>query len=122
MPSISVALAPSTPSQEIDASVALREGDFGPEEYGITSRDPDRQPDMPGLDKAERALALESLSRESRFARDERRAGIVVESLPCSLLILTGTLDTQWPREKYDGLWLDAEHHSVDGASHWGWF
>lgn len=115
-----VALAPSTPSREVDASVTLREGDFGPEEYGITSPDPDHQPDMPDLDREERALALESLSRESRFARDERRAGVVVESLPCPLLILTGTADTQWPREKYDGLWLDAEHQGVEGASHWG--
>src|SRR5581483_5452832 len=39
-----IALAPSVPARERDASVALREGEFGPEEYGITSRDPHDQP------------------------------------------------------------------------------
>ena len=41
-----VGLAPSTPARAFDASVALRTGVFGPEEYGITGRDPDRQPSM----------------------------------------------------------------------------
>ena len=115
-----VALAPSVPALEIDPSAALRKGEFGPEEYGITSADPADQPGMHDLDLAERQVALASLSRESRLARDERRAGVVIESLPCPLLIVTGTADASWPRERYDSLWLNAEHLSVEGASHWG--
>jgi len=44
----------------------------------------------------------------------------VIESLPCPLLVVTGTADTQWPRERYASLSLPAEHLSADGASHWG--
>ena len=90
-----VALAPSTPSREVDANVTLREGSFGPEEHGIASRDPADQSGMPDLDRQERLLPLTSLSRESRIARDERRADIVVESLSCALLIFTSTVGTQ---------------------------
>ncbi len=115
-----VCLAPSVPARKTDASMPLRSGTFGPEEYGITSMDPAHQPSMPDLDVEERKTALASLGRESRRARDERKAGIVIESLPCPLLIVTGTADTEWPRERYDGLWLDAEHMEVEGASHWG--
>ena len=115
-----VALAPSTPSRTVDPSAELRTGVFGPEEYGLTSRDPARQPGMPDLDQAERAIALESLCPESRLARDQRRAGVVIESLPCPLLIVTGTQDKEWPRERYKDLWLEASYHSVENASHWG--
>ncbi len=44
----------------------------------------------------------------------------MIESLPCPLLIATGSNDEQWPKASYDGLWLDAEYHEIDGASHWG--
>jgi pimeloyl-ACP methyl ester carboxylesterase len=115
-----VGLAPSTPARQVNASVTLRVGEFGPEEYGITSRDPEQQPAMPDLDRGERTIALASLGRESRLARDERQRGIVIESLPCPLLIVTGTHDRQWPRERYADLWLPADYLSVDGASHWG--
>ncbi|MEK7814788.1 MAG: alpha/beta hydrolase, partial [Chloroflexota bacterium] len=115
-----VTLAPSVPAQRTDGSIPLRTGEFGPEEYGITSRDPENQPRMPDLDTEERKIALTSLGRESRLARDERRLGIVIEALPCPLLILTGAEDKEWPIERYHGLWLDAEYHQVDGASHWG--
>ncbi|MEX0786033.1 MAG: alpha/beta hydrolase family protein [Dehalococcoidia bacterium] len=116
-----VGLAPSTPARKRDASVELREGEFGAEEYGITSRDPEHEhPAMPDLDREERAIAMASLGRESRYARDERKAGVVIESLPCPLLIVTGSADVQWPRERYHGLWLDADYASIDGASHWG--
>ena len=115
-----VALGPSTPARQADPSIELRSGEFGPEEYGITSEDVADQPTMPDLDREERTVALASLSRESRLARDERRAGIVIESLPCPLLIVTGTADDQWPRERYDGLWLAAEYLGVERASHWG--
>ncbi|MHB8375525.1 MAG: alpha/beta hydrolase [Dehalococcoidia bacterium] len=115
-----VGLAPSTPARVRDASMELRTGEFGPEEYGITTHNPDEQPAMPDLDREERAIALASLSRESRYARDERAAGVVVGSLPCPLLIVTGTGDALWPRSRYGGLHLDAQHVSVDGASHWG--
>ena len=115
-----VTLAPSAPARLADASINLRSGEFGPEEYGIISSDPEDQPAMPDLDKEERSVALTSLSRESRLARDERKAGIVIDSIACLLLIVTGTADTAWPRVTYDDLWLSAEFHSVEAASHWG--
>ena len=115
-----IGLAPSTPTLQLDATVDVRHGEFGPEEYGITSDDPEDQRAMPDLDLEERKQALASLGRESRRARDERKAGIVIESLPCPLLIVTGEGDRQWPTTHYDGLRLDAEFHEVPGASHWG--
>jgi pimeloyl-ACP methyl ester carboxylesterase len=115
-----VALAPSMPARQLDPSVPLRPGEFGEEEYGITSRDPDAQPTMPDLDREERIVALDSLGRESRLARDERKRGIVIESLPCPVLIVTGTRDRAWPRQRYDELWIQADYLSVEGASHWG--
>jgi hypothetical protein len=75
---------------------------------------------MPDLDREERVIALTSLGPESRWARDDRKAGIVIESLPCPLLIVTGGADPLWPRAKYDGLWLAADYLDIEGASHWG--
>jgi len=115
-----VGLAPSAPTQTCDASVPLRAGVFGAEEYGIVDRDPDRQPAMPDLDRDERLIALESLGIESRLARDERKAGIVVRDAPCPVLILTGTADKQWPRLRYDDLPFSADRLEIVGASHWG--
>ncbi len=115
-----VALAPSMPAREIDEAVEPRTGEFGPEEYGIVSLDPERQRGMPDLDLEERSIAQSSLGRESRLARDERRRGVVIRQLPCPLLIVTGTIDRQWPRQRYHGLWLPADYMSVEGASHWG--
>lgn len=37
-----VGLAPSLPANQVDSSVVLRQGIFGPEEYDIVSRDPER--------------------------------------------------------------------------------
>lgn len=115
-----IGLAPSTPARHHDTSVRLGTGVFGPEEYGIVDRDPARQPTMSDLDREERRVALASLGTESRLARDERKAGVVVERLDCPLLIVTGTGDTQWPAERYRDLHLQADHLSVEGASHWG--
>jgi pimeloyl-ACP methyl ester carboxylesterase len=115
-----VGLAPSMPARAVDTSRPLRSGVFTAEEYGITSRDPDDQPAMPDLNREERQIALASLCSESRFARDERQRGIVVESLPVPLLIVTGTADHQWPHERYRDLWLPADYLTVEGASHWG--
>jgi pimeloyl-ACP methyl ester carboxylesterase len=115
-----IALAPSTPTQQRDPSVELRTGEFGPEEYDITNHDPDEQRAMPDLNREERLIALASLGRESRLAKDERKAGIVIESLPCPLLLVTGTADRAWPAERYHDLWLQADYLSVEGASHWG--
>jgi pimeloyl-ACP methyl ester carboxylesterase len=72
-----VGLAPSPPARTRDGAVPLREGTFGPEEYGVVTPDVDAQPTMPDLDQEERRLALASLGRESRRARDERKAGVV---------------------------------------------
>ena len=115
-----VALAPSMPAQHIDPSVQLRTGEFTAEEYGIVGRDPENQPNMPDLDLKERKVALSSLGRESRLARDQRRRGVVIDELGCPLLIVTGAKDDQWPAERYDGLWLKADQLSSTGASHWG--
>ena len=115
-----VTLAPSMPARRINAAVELRKGEFGAEEYGITSRSPEEQSGMPDLDHEERTVALASLGRESRLARDERRRGIVVKTLDCPLLVVTGTIDSAWPRQRYDALWLQADHLSAEGATHWG--
>jgi pimeloyl-ACP methyl ester carboxylesterase len=115
-----VALAPSMPARQRDPAVEVRAGEFGPEEYGILHHDPEEQRTMPDLGREERLIALASLGRESRLAKDERSAGIVVETLPCPLLLVTGTADRAWPAERYQDLWLKADNLSVEGASHWG--
>lgn len=114
-----VGLAPSAPARVTRTDAVLRPGTFGPEAYGIRTRDPDDQPAMPDLDRAERVIALGSLGQESQLARDQRTAGIVIDTLPCPLLIVTGTADTLWPRSRHDGLGLQADWLSAD-ASHWG--
>lgn len=113
-------LAPSVPARVRDASVCIRSGVFGPEEYGIVDRDPDQQPMMADLDREERGVALASLAQESRRARDERQAGVVIDALACPLLVATGTADAQWPRARYADLHLARQHLEVSGASHWG--
>lgn len=115
-----VGLAPSAPALVRDESVDLRAGEFDAAEYGVRLDDAGEQPAMFDLDAEERLIALASCGRESRYARDERAAGVVVASLPCPLLIVTSTADEQWTRSRYDGLHLPADHLSVDGASHWG--
>ena len=117
---VCVGLAPSTPTRTFDASIPLRAGAFGPDEYGIVDRDPNRQPAMEDLDRDERLIALASLGLESRLARDERKAGIVIGDMPCPVLIVTGTGDTQWPRQRYDDLPFGADRLEIVGASHWG--
>ena len=115
-----VGLAPSTPAARRDEGVEVRPGVFGPEEYGITSEDPAVQPTMPDLAIEERLLAIESLSPESRTARDDRKAGIVIDALPCPLLVVTGSEDRDWPRSAYAGMHLPADYLEARGASHWG--
>ena len=115
-----VGLGPSTPALAVDPTAPRRRGVFGPEEYGITSRDPAHQPAMPDLDRPERAVALGALGPESRRARDDRKAGVVIESLPCPLLIVCAADDRSWGREHYRDLWLPADALDVEGASHWG--
>jgi pimeloyl-ACP methyl ester carboxylesterase len=115
-----VTLAPSTPAQREDPAVSLRSGIMKADVYGITSPDPAEQPTMPDLTVEERRIALASLSLESQRARDERQRGIVIETLPCPLLIVTGSEDTLWPSSRYDALWLRADRMQMDGASHWG--
>ncbi len=115
-----IGLAPSAPARAVDLARPLRRGIFGPEEYGITGRDPGTQPAMPDLDLDERRVALAALGPESRLARDERAAGVVVTRLLCPLLIVTGGADLQWPRARYADLPFAADHLEVDGVSHWG--
>jgi len=115
-----VALAPSAPARSRDAAARVRTGVFGPEEYGLTANGAVNQRAMPDLDAEEQTVAIASLCNDSRYARDDRQAGIVIESLPCPLLIATGTADRQWPLSRYDSLWLPADFVSAEGASHWG--
>jgi alpha/beta hydrolase fold len=75
-------------------AVQIRSGVFGPEEYGIVHRDPDRQLMMPDLVRDEGLIALNALAMESRVARDERKGGITIEKLECLLLVVTGTADS----------------------------
>ena len=115
-----VGLAPSTPVVERDYSVEIRAGVFGPEEYGVTSQDPLSQPTMPDLDIEERLIALASASPESRTARDERKAGIIITSLPCPLLVVTGSEDRAWPIAVYAKMRIPTEYLESSGSSHWG--
>ncbi len=115
-----IVLAPSSPARVIDCSVKVRTGTFGPEEYGILNRDPDRQPTMPDLDREERIVALDALARESRYARDERHRGILITDFRAPCLLLTGTADTAWPRAKYTDLPFKVDFMEISGASHWG--
>ena len=115
-----IGLAPHGPAREVNPDAELHHGVFGPEEYGIVGRNIEDQPAMPDLDREARGIALTSTANESRLARDERVAGVVIESLPCPLLIVTASDDQQWPRSAYDGLWLDPTYHEVSGTGHWG--
>jgi len=55
-----VGLALSAPARTFDSSIPLRAGVFGPDEYGIVDRDPERQPAMADLDRDERVARLRS--------------------------------------------------------------
>ena len=116
-----VLLEPSPPTRQCDESVELRTGEFGAEEYGIVSHDLDDQPTMPDLDREERRIALASLGRESRLARDERRRrGVVVKTVRCPLLVVQGALDGENTSPSHDDVWPGADYLTVEGASHWG--
>ncbi len=115
-----LALAPSAPARARRDGVSIGAGVFDAAEYGIVGRDPAHQPRMPDLDLHERRLALSALSPESRRARDERRAGVVVESCAVPLLLVTGAADPDWGADRFTDLHLAAERLDVPGASHWG--
>lgn len=115
-----VALSPTPPAVERNESVRIREGVYGSEVYGIKDLDPAKQPAMPDLDEEERGVALGSLSQESRTARDERKAGIVIESMRCPLLVVTGSEDKVFPQSEYTDVGLEADYMEAEGASHWG--
>src|SRR2546425_7693237 len=86
----------------------------------MVARDPEGQPTWPDGDREERVFAWESLGTGSGRAGEERRGGVVVGRFGCPLLIVTATADTHWPAERYRDLHLQADHLSVEGASHWG--
>ena len=115
-----VALSPTPPTRERNESVRIRGGVYGSEVYGIKTMDPAKQPAMPDLDEEERGVALGSLSQESRTARDERKAGVVIESMPCPLLVIAGSDDRVFPKSLYEGMGLGEELREAEGASHWG--
>lgn len=116
-----VALEPSPLARKHDSAAVLREGVFGGEEYGITSMSPDDQPAMPDLDREERQIALASLCNESRYAREERRrAGIVIESMPCQLLMVNGPHRQKEDPHRWDNFWLKCDFMHPAEGSHWG--
>ena len=115
-----VGLAPSPPTRRRDESVPLRAATFDAAEYGVTSLDPEDQPTMLDLDLDERRIALASLGLESRLARDDRKAGIVLTALPCPALVVASTGDATFPPPAYADLSVSAERLIVEGASHWG--
>jgi pimeloyl-ACP methyl ester carboxylesterase len=115
-----VGLGPSAPARHRRDGALLRTGEFGPEEYGIVDRDPARQPSMPDLDLEERIIALASLGRESRLARDERSAGIAIEPPAAPCLVATGGADESWPRHRYQDVPLAADFIAIEAVSHWG--
>jgi len=96
-----VGLAPSPPARARNTGVPQRTGTFGPEEYGIVTRDPDAQPTMPDLDGEERRITLASLAEESRRARDDRKAGVVIPRLACRALVVASTHDETFPPVTY---------------------
>ena len=71
-------------------------------------------------DHLERGIALASLGLESRLARDDRKAGIVLTTLPCPALVVASTGDASFPPPAYADLSVPAERLVVEGASHWG--
>jgi len=98
-----VLLEPSPPAevQGFDDSHVLRQGAFDPEEaYG---------PFPSGI-----------ASRwESQLARDERKRGIPVPSIPCPCLVLWGE-EFATDRGKSVAELYSAESISIPGAGHWG--
>jgi pimeloyl-ACP methyl ester carboxylesterase len=115
-----VGLGPSVPTLTRDRAMPLRAGTFDAAEYGIVSADPADQPTMPDLDLEERRMALASLGLESRLARDDRKAGVVIPSLPCPALVVAGTADAIMPPRTYADLPIVAEALEAPAASHWG--
>ena len=115
-----VGLAPSPPVRRRDESVPLRAATFDAAEYGVTSADPEDQPTMLDLDLEERRIALASLGLESRWARDDRKAGIVLTALSCPALVVASTGDASFPPPAYADLPVPAERLVVEGVSHWG--
>ena len=111
-----VGLDPSPPALGVDGNLTLRTGVFDSEDYGIKHLDPDNQPVMPDLDIEERKIALASLGPESQHARDERKRGIVLKSMPCPLLIAIGDESTKI----FDAEWFEADRLVIEGSSHWG--
>ena len=115
-----VGLAPSPPARQRNVSIPLRAATFDAVEYGITTLDVDDQPTMMDLDREERRIALASLGLESRWARDDRKAGVVLTALPCPALVVASRADATFPPPAYADLSVPAERLVVDGASHWG--
>jgi pimeloyl-ACP methyl ester carboxylesterase len=115
-----VGLGPSHPARRRDPAAPVGSGTIGAEEYGIVSANPADQPTMPDLDLEERRVALASLGLESRRARDERRAGIVVAALSCPALVVAGASDAIEPPSAYEDFPLPADLTVAEGASHWG--
>lgn len=116
-----VCLAPSTPARQVDQSAPLREGVFGPEEYGLGScSQAEMDAVMPELDHDERKIAVAWLGPESRLARDERARGIVLNELARPVFLVIGCADTQWPEERYAEFPISHDRLLVPNASHWG--
>ncbi len=115
-----IGLAPTPPANRPNTTFVIEDGEYPAYIPGMTDRPVEDQPSLPDLDLEERQTALDAMSRESRYAMGERMAGVVVKSVPCPLLIATGSEDVTWPKDAVVAGWLNPDRHVIEGASHWG--
>jgi len=115
-----VGLEPTTPAKTTNPEFRIRGGEYPPIIPGMTDRPIDDQSQLPDLDFEERQMALDAVSKESRYANGERRAGVVITSLPSPLLVFTGKDDVSKSNDDFLADWLNAEEHVLEGVSHWG--
>lgn len=117
-----VALDPDPPVNSVDDSVELVYEQQTVEEIGYTlDGDPDLLPGMPDLTTEECRIAQSSLSSESLLMASERRRGILIEQMPCSMLEILGGFDDYYPTEpSYHGIGMANHQIFVSESSHWG--
>ena len=115
-----VGLEPTTPAKRASPAFRVRAGEYPPRILGMTDRPVDDQPQLPDLDLEERQTALDAISKESRYAMGERKAGVVIKSVPCPLLVAAGANYVTRSKDLVPADWLNPDRHVVKGASHWG--
>jgi pimeloyl-ACP methyl ester carboxylesterase len=117
-----VGLEPSQPASAVDPAVPVRKGEYGAEEYLITDAS-SLDEVAPDLDQEERGRAMASLCKESRWARDERKAGVLINRLPCPSMVVADPSRPDY-RERYkavrrEGARLGIEFFDTPTTGHW---